>query len=302
MSNSTTSSNNTNKDHKPVALVMGATGQQGGHVVDELLEGDKFKVRAVTRNPTSPQASSLTSRGVEVVKGDLNDTESLKRALTGASSAFLVTEFSGAEGVAGEERRGKQFVDVAKETNLQHLVFSSVDGAERQSGVPHFDSKFAIEEHIRASGVPHTILRPVAFMENMSPRAGTASFFGLGFFAAGLGDKRLQLVSTRDIGWFAARAMERPGEYKGKAIALAGDDLNVEEMQGAYEKVVGYRPWRAWIPAAIMPWTGKEMSTMFKFFRERGYQADIPKLRSLHPGLVTFEQYLRNNQQQQQKK
>ncbi|KII85952.1 hypothetical protein PLICRDRAFT_115222 [Plicaturopsis crispa FD-325 SS-3] len=276
-------------------LVVGATGKQGGAVIDELLASKKVAPRALTRSPESASATALAGKGVDVVKGSFGDPNSLLKALSGVSSAFLVTE-AVAEGAAGEVKQGKVFVDVAKEAKLPHLVYTSVEGAERKTGVPHFESKFEIEEYIRASGISHTILRPVAFYENFPPRSGLQSFFGFGLFNAALWGKKLQLVSVKDIGWFAARALEDPDKYKGRIIKLAGDELSVPELQDKYAAVQGFRPWRAHLPPIALRMLPYDMRMMFGWFYTGGYQADIPALRKEHPGLLNFEQWLRESQ------
>ncbi|KZO91579.1 NmrA family protein [Calocera viscosa TUFC12733] len=281
---------------KPTVLVTGATGAQGGAVVSELLKADKVAIRAITRNTTSPNAQALQTRGVQVVKADMFDGPSLTAALTGCDRAFLVTQFDGPKGTAGETESGNLFVDSARAAGVKHIVFSSVGNAESKTGVPHFESKRAVEEHLFASGIPSwTILRPVAFMDNLPPEGGIKRAMGLGVFGSLLGGKSLKLIAVQDIGWFAARALESPEQWKGKAITLVGDDLTVEQMKDAYAKVQGARPWSAWMPAsvlgALMP---KDVSLMFKFFRESGYNGDIPALRKMHPGLMTFEQWLRS--------
>ncbi|KZT56929.1 NAD(P)-binding protein [Calocera cornea HHB12733] len=281
---------------KPTVLVTGATGAQGGAVVSELLKGDKVSIRAITRNISSPSAQALESKGVQVVKADMFDGPSLVSALKGCDRAFLVTQFSGPKGTAGETESGNLFIDNAKTAGVRHLVFSSVGNAESGTGVPHFESKRRVEEHLFAAGLPSwTILRPVAFMDNLPAEPGMKRAIGLGVFGSLLGGKSLKLIAVQDIGWFAARALESPEQWKGKEIALAGDDLTVEGMKDAYAKVQGARPWAAWMPAsvlgALMP---TDVSLMFKFFREKGYSADIPALKKVYPGLTTFEQYVRS--------
>src|ERR1700761_7802548 len=128
----------------PVFLVVGATGKQGEGVVKALLDEGHSEIRGLTRNPDSPASKALSSKGVRLVKGSLLDKASLVEALKGATGAFLVTDPYGKEGVSVEPTQGKTFVDAAKEVGLEHLVFSSVDGAERNSGVPHFDTKVRV--------------------------------------------------------------------------------------------------------------------------------------------------------------
>jgi hypothetical protein len=149
-----------------------------------------------------------------------------------------------------------------------------VEGAERNSGIPHFESKFELEEYLRASGLPsYTILRPAAFYENFPSRSGIATFITFGLFDAALAGKKLQFISVRDIGkycllhlapgcvliislfhtgYFAAKALEDPEKYSSRIIPLAGDDLSISEVQDAYQRATGVRPWKAPIPGVVV--------------------------------------------------
>lgn len=108
----------------------------------------------------------------------------------------------GKSGVEGEIKDGKAFIDAAKEAGCAYIVFSSVEGAERNSGVPHFESKFLIEKYLEQTGISATILRPVAFMENFTRTSNVGTFFALGLFEAGARGKPVQLIATKDIGKF----------------------------------------------------------------------------------------------------
>src|SRR5262245_48794906 len=119
-------------------LITGGTGQQGGATVARLLERSRVRVRVLTRDPNAAKASALRAQNVELVKGDLDDAASLRAALAGVSSVFSVQSFLEA-GVAAEERRGKALADAARAAGVEHIVYTSVDGAERGSGVPHFE-------------------------------------------------------------------------------------------------------------------------------------------------------------------
>jgi uncharacterized protein YbjT (DUF2867 family) len=189
-------------------------------------------------------------------------------------------------------QRGKVFADAVMAAGTPHLVHSLLDGAERRSGVPHYESKWRIEEHIRELALPVTILRPVAFMENFLMAAFPRSVF-LGILRAALGrSKRLQLVSTSDVGWFAARALEEPARYVGRSIAVAGDDLNVDEILGAYFRVTVHAPRPFPAPRFALRLLPTELSSMLCWFGEQGFQANIPALKQEHPGLMSFTSWL----------
>jgi len=279
---------------KPIVLVTGGTGSQGGAVVTELLKSDAVTVRILTRNTDSLKAQSLKSKGVELVKGDMFDESSIKTALTGVDRAFLVTDYQ-VKGVEGETQSGNLFVDVAAAAGVKHLVFSSVGDAETNTGVPHFESKYKVEQHLTASAIPSwTILRPVAFMENFPTESGVQRMMTLGMFDAALQGKSIKLVSVQDIGWFAARALEKPEEWKGKIVQLVGDDVTIPQLKAAYAKVEGHAPWEMPLPqfalGAMLP---KEIYLMFTWFREHGYHGDRADMLKIHPGMLTCEDWLR---------
>jgi uncharacterized protein YbjT (DUF2867 family) len=186
------------------------------------------------------------------------------------------------------------FADAVKAAGTPHLVYSSLDGAERRSGIPHYESKWRIEEHIRELGLSVTILRPVAFMENFSTAAIPRSLL-LGMLRAALGDsKRLQLVSTSDVGWFAARALEQPDLYAGRTVALAGDELSVNGILDAYLKVTGHAPRPFRFPEFLLRLLPRDFSRMLHWFAEHGFQADIAALKQEHPQLISFASWLQS--------
>src|SRR5213595_3214598 len=184
---------------KGAILVTGATGQQGGAVARELLARG-HRVRAMTRKPDSDAAQALARLGAEVVQGDLEDAESLKRPIQGAWGVFAVQNTWEA-GVEAEEAQGKRIAEIARRGGVQHFVYTSVGSANRKTGIPHFDSKWRIEEAVRGLGFPsHVILRPVFFMDNfLSPwfKPGIDQ----GKLMIGLNPTTaLQMIAVKDIG------------------------------------------------------------------------------------------------------
>jgi len=283
---------------KPVVLVTGATGSQGGSVVTELLKSSGLTIRVLTRSPTGEKAAALKARGVEIVQGDMFDEASIKAALVGVDRAFLVTDYQ-LKGVEGETESGVTFVDCAAAAGVKHLVFSSVASAETGSGIPHFESKYKVEQHLTASAIPSwTILRPVAFMDNFPPAGGAQRMITLGLFDAALQGKSLQLVAVQDIGWYAAKALENPEEWKGKAVEIAGEEVTVPSIKAAYEKIEGGKPWEMPLPeVAIGAMLPKEQAIMFTWFRTHGYSCDIAACRKVHPSMLNFEEWLRAKQE-----
>ena len=273
-------------------VVTGAAGQQGGAAARHLLSKG-WKVRALTRDVNKPAAQALAALGAELFSADNDDRASLDAAFKGAHGVFSVQNYWLPNvGREGEVRQGKAVAEAAKAAGVQHFVYSSVGAAQRGMGQEHFDSKYEIEQHIQALGLPYTILRPVAFMENYNWRRpqitnGAFSSFGLG------PDKRTQLIAVDDIGAFTALAFENPQAYLGKTIELAGDEPTETQIAATFSKVIGRPVTLAapQMPAGASP--TPEMMAMFRFFSGPAYDADIAALRKVYPALKTLEQWLR---------
>ena len=170
-----------------------------------------------------------------MVAANLDDRASLDRALAGAYGLYSVQTFR-EEGPAGEERQGKTLADAALAAGVQHLVYASVGGAEKGTGIPHFESKWRIEEYSRSLGLPLTVLRPVFFMENFLSFSGPRD----GVLAMPLPpDRPLQLIAVDDIGGFAALAFRRREQFLGQALEIAGDELTLPQAAAIWSRVSG---------------------------------------------------------------
>jgi len=276
-------------------LVTGATGRQGGAVIRHL-RGKGWKLRALTRNPKSAAAQELAKSGVEVVQGDLEDPASLERGLRGAYGVFSVQDFW-AVGARREVQQGKNLADAAKKAGVQHFVYSSVGGAERNSGIDHWESKWEIEKHVRQLGLSATMLRPAAFMENYYIDQVEIGLLKGKLLDPIRGDKPYQTIASDDIGAFAALAFERPQEFIGLELEIAGSELTNVEAAEVFSRVLG-KPvrFRKLPMLAVRLFLGKEFYQMFRWFNEAGFRADIAGLRRRYPEvhLQTLEEWLRN--------
>ncbi len=275
-------------DKDKLILVTGATGHQGGAALRHLREKG-FRTRALTRDPQSPKARALAVHGTEIVGGDLHDHDSIVRALDGVDGVYSVQNWQ--EGAESEMQQGINLAEAAARLSIGHFVYSSVGSADKDTGIPHFDSKFRIEEHIRVTGLAYTILRPVFFMENW---LGMRSAIEQGTLAQPLTpETRFQMIAVDDIGAFVALAFEHPGKFRGRAIDLAGDELSMAEIASAFGRASGHE-----VKYQQVPWDafeerlGPEMTVMYRWFQEVGYQIDIAALRSEYPRLTTFERWL----------
>lgn len=261
-------------DKSDLILVTGATGQQGGAVADQLLSNG-YTVRAMTRNPDGEPARVLKEKGAEVVYGDLDDADSLAKALDGAWGTLAIQNTWEA-GVVGEEEQGKRFARVAKEAGVQHYVYQSVGSAHRDTGIPHFDNKWRVEETIRDLGFPsYTIVRPVFFMENLiSPWFKPAIDEG-NYAIANRPDTSLQMIAVSDIGKYGAMAFERHEEMNGKAIDIAGDEVTPIEVASILSKVTDRDITHYQVPIEEVYDFSEDFALMLEWFDAVGYNADI---------------------------
>jgi uncharacterized protein YbjT (DUF2867 family) len=260
-----------------IVLVTGATGKQGGATIRHLAKRGGFKLRAMTRNPSSDAAKALVDLGVELVKGDLDDKTSLENALSGAWGVFGVQNTWEA-GVAKEEEQGKRLVTVARERGVQHFVYTSVGSAHKKTGIPHFDNKFRVEETLRAAGFPsYAILRPVFFMENL-----TSAWFLQGdkIMTAMKPETKLQMIASDDIGKFGAAAFAESTKWNRAEVDLAGDAVTMPEaaqiVSGIVGKTVTFQP----IPIEAVRQNSEDFALMLEWFDKVGYSADIASLES----------------------
>jgi uncharacterized protein YbjT (DUF2867 family) len=277
-------------DSKGVILVTGATGQQGGAAMRHLIRGG-WGVRALVRNPEGDKSKALKQAGAELVKGDLYDRPSVDAALKGVYGVFSVQNYWLPDvGFDGEVRQGNLLADAAKAAGVKHFVYSSVGAAHRGMGQKHFESKWVIEQHVQTIGLPFTILRPAAFMENFvwqKPAISNGAYSGMGLTPG----KSQQTVAVDDIGAFVALAFSNQKDYASKTIELSGDELTEAQTAATLARVIGRE-------VRLTPREGggppnEEMKAMREFFNGKAYDADIPALRRLYPGLHTFEGWLR---------
>jgi uncharacterized protein YbjT (DUF2867 family) len=262
-------------------LVTGATGKQGGHLVRELLARG-HSVRALTRKPESPAAAALAERGVTIVPGDFEDQGSLERAARGVDAVFaMATPFE--IGEQAETREGVNIVRAASAVGVKHLVYSSVAGADRATGIPHFDSKFEVEQEIRRVGLPFTIVAPVFFMENFLADYMAAGLAQGSIALAVPATRRLQQIALADIAQFTALVIERRENFLGKRIDIASDELTLTTAAEAISEASGRHIEYTALPLDSVRQWNEDQARMLEWFDRVGYDADIVGLRSLYP-------------------
>ncbi|PVH92856.1 NAD(P)-binding protein [Periconia macrospinosa] len=302
-------------------LIIGSTGKQGGSVLKQLAthpSSPQFNLLAVTRNASSASAKKIVERysNVILVQGDLNDIPTLFKSAQEALEAagkpkdiwgVYSVQASIGPGVTydGEIQQGTAMIDESIKHGVKHFVYSSVDrgGNEKsfdnETPIPHFQTKYHIEKHLlekagkRGETMGWTILRPVAFMDNLEPGVPTKVF--LAALRDTLGpNKPMQWISIDDIGLFAAKSFRDPESWNGRAEGLAGDELTWEEMNACFERATGYP-----VPAtygffgSALKWAVAEVNVMINWFASDGYAVDVARLRQEEKELCGFERWLK---------
>ncbi|MFC7219267.1 NmrA family NAD(P)-binding protein [Streptomyces polyrhachis] len=264
-------------------LVTGATGKQGGAVVDLLLERGHDPV-AYVRDTHSDRAQALAAKGVALAQGDLADTAALTRAAHGAGALFGVTIPFGANGATEETAQGRALADAAARAGA-HLVYSSVKGAAAR---PDFKVEFAsakqtVQRHLESTGAHFTTVQPAYFMEN----ALNTGFNRLheGVYAFPLSPHRkLDQTTVLDIAGFAVHAIENPEKLAGRAIDVVSDTVTTLEAAQILAEVTGRQlPYENIPLSQIRQWAGDEIAGMFQSFEDNRQHTDLTALRAEFP-------------------
>ena len=265
-------------------LVIGATGQQGGSVVNAALSAG-HDVVAFVRDPASPRAAALEERGVELRRGSLDDVVSLRTAMAEVDAVYAMTTLM--EGLDVEVKHGMNIVDAVEQAAPDHMVFSSVASAGEGTGIGHFESKWEIEQRLAQIDTPWTVVAPGFFMDNYLFPWNTTDLAAGRLREAVAADTPLQLVDARDIGATVVAALADRDRFAGRRIEIAGDELAGQQIADALATGIGH-PIRYEVqPLDEVAAFGDDMVRMYEWFNEGGYSVDIAALRSELPD-VTF--------------
>lgn len=279
-------------------LLIGVTGGTGKNAVKGFLEQGVTDLRAITRkiDLNRSDLSKISDAGVELVEANLDDEASLKAALTGISAVYCHgLAADAAKPNPKEVERAHRVVRAAIAAKIEHLVYNSAGGADRNSQVSHIEQKYQVEQIFKQAGLRTTMLRACLFMEEFWKRYTRPSILK-GVFSFSLQPHRpLHLIATKDIGRVAAYVIKHADKYIGKEIELAGDVLTPLQMAAAFSQAQGipvvYREIPAWIFLLLLR---RELFTLIKWYRTQGYQADVRHLRAEEfPRLLTtFSEFL----------
>ena len=299
-------------------VIFGATGQQGGSVIDYILNdaelSQKYRLRGVTRQPSQPAAGRLIERGVEVVRGDLDDENSLKDAMKGAHTIFAVTTTIYDEQCKEREvRQGKAIADVAVASGAQYLIFSTLSSATKISkgkyAVDSFDSKAEVEEYIRGLPIQSAFFAPGGFMENfmggMAPRPSPDGSGTYTMTNVVTPDTNFPLIATvLDSGKYVGAILAEPEKYQGKVLSASTElysfDRLAKIMSKATGKTVKYQQIPADVFRSFMPPVQAEVLTnMMLFHQDYGYYGPDTKelvewtAQQARGKLTTLEEFLK---------
>ncbi len=278
--------------HNKKILVLGVSGKQGGTVARHLLAKGFRNVQALVRTAESPTAGLLAEQGITLVLGDLDDSASLVAAMHDAYGVFAVLPLD-QFGPQVEIRRGTSVAEAAKAAQVQHFIYSSAAGADRSEGVADFSAKYVVEEHIRAPGLPASMVRPAAFMENVLTFEHPRLVDGVAVFRVAIHpETRRQMIAVDDIGMIVADLFARPDHSIGQTLEIAGDELTGLQMADIYTKVTGQPARYEEQPIEEVQAFNRDFAKMLVWQNDHSFGADLAQLRAAYPNLSTFEAWL----------
>lgn len=280
-----------NGDDATSVLVVGATGTQGGTVADSLLADPDYDVYGLTRSPDGEAAQSLARRGVELVSGDLERPDTLRSLPDDLDAVFCVTDFFSAGSEAAEREQGVNAVEAAERVGVDHFVYSSAMCAERSTGVPHFESKFAVEQRLRDSALDATVLRPAPYFQNFEE---FRAMVRLGLFTFPLAsDVPVPLVDATDVGGATASVLADPDYHADEVYDVVGCVRTPREIAEVLSSAIDVPVSPVRVPPSFVERSmGESVAEMYRWFESDGVDRDASS--SLDVEFTSLEEYLRN--------
>jgi len=302
-------------------VVFGATGQQGGSVIDYVLNdpelSKEYSLRAITRDASKPAAQSLKKSGVEVVSADVDDPQSLPAALANAHTVFIVTTTVYDEHLKSREfRQGKDIADASVSAGAKYLIFSTTPGCERLWGHPvdSFDSKAEVEDYIRKLPVSSAFFAPAMFMQNFltnqAPRPipgqeGSETTYAIANFISP--DAPVPLIETvRDSGKYVGAILAAPEEYDGQTLSAATGFYSYRQAAEIIGRITGKKTIYAQLPqeqwtSYLPPGYQRSMTAMMRWIEKPGYFGPQSKemvewtAKQARGKLTTFEEFVKQH-------
>lgn len=276
-------------------FVTGATGNQGGAVVKNLISKG-FHVKALVRNPAASSAKLIAQQDVEIIKGDLDDPASYQQHLQESDGVFCNLSFK--DGIEKEIKQGFNLINLSKEKNVKYFVYSSVIGCDLNTGIPHWDSKFKIENYIKSSGINFTILRPSSLYENLLiPQVKSRIIKGKLVLPTHK-NKVQQFISSEDVGSVTTTLFSNPEKYLNSTIILAAEQMDGEQLAVLFSKVMGKEIKFQQLPMIIVRLVmGKGLAKMFRWINNNDalFVKDISALQKEFPGMLSLEEWIKIN-------
>ena len=301
-----------NSSSLPLVAVVGATGQQGGSVVDHLLASGRYRIRGISRDPSSAASVALIRRGVEMVAAQADSVKELTAAFQGAQVVFGVTNFwdpSMQLDAAKETQQGKNIADAAVAAGVSHLIWSSLhdvhtivrqrDGSSSTTTADahHFTSKHRVEQYIRTLAITSTFVYAGFYTNNFAlfpPFAPTRLSPTSVEWALPLrADVGLPLFDIADTGKYVLTILASPQQYHQQRVLMATEYLTTAQIAATYARVTGETASSRVV--SINPAYPKEIATSFAWFNEYGYYngESIEHSNALPLSeLTSWEQYL----------
>jgi len=306
---------------KKIIAVLGSTGSQGSGLVSAILADPNggFAARAVTRDPGKDKAKAFAAKGAEVVKADLDDVESLKKAFAGAYGVYAVTNFW--EHFSGEKEvaQAKNIAEAARAAGVKHIIWSTLEDTRKLMAaddtrmpmlqgkyrVPHFDAKADADAFFK--GLPVTYMMVSFYWDNLylfglAPKKDKDGVYSWAF---PMGDAKLAGIAKEDIGKAAYGIFKGGPEYIGKTVAIAGEHVSFADMSEKLSKGLGIGPVKyTALDANLFRSFGfpgaDEYGNMFQVYRD--FEKEVNEIRSVEQtrALVggspnTFDQWLAKN-------
>jgi uncharacterized protein YbjT (DUF2867 family) len=306
---------------KKVIVIFGATGAQGGGLAHAILNdrGSEFSVRAVTRNANSDKAKQLAKMGADIVSGNIDDAESMKRILTGAYGAYFVTFFWDHFSAEKETAEAKSMASVAKEAGLKHVIWSTLEDVRQyvpldddsmptlqgKYKVPHFDGKGEADHFFTEAGLPVTFMLASFYWDNMiyfgmGPKRGEDGKLAI---TLPMGDKEMAGIGSDDIGKCAYGIFKKGESLIGKRVGVAGEKITCADMAASLSDALGEEVvYNKITPAQFRSFGfpgADDLGNMFQFYHDFDEVCnsirDVDHSRQLNPELKSFEMWLAEN-------
>ena len=270
-------------------FVTGASGNQGGSVTRNLLSNG-FHVKALVRDP----AKLNTHENLQIIKGDLNDPDTYKDHLKDSDGVFCNLHYN--NGVEKEVRQGIDLINSARASDIKYFIYSSVIGCDLNTGIPHWESKFKIENHLKASGIDFAIIRPPSFYENLLfPQVKSRILKGK-LVLPTRKDRVQQFMSATDVGKIPTTIFSEPGKYRNATMDLAAEQMDGQELALLLSEVmktkIKFQQLPMFITRLVM---GRDLSKMFHWVNHNDvlFVKDIDAFKKQFPPMISFRDWIK---------